>query len=103
MSSDQRRNVNVFDSDGAIIAGNIRDNLDLPDYLLTRSVDDLCRLLAIWHAPMGRVLQILDPIRCCVHRLVDFPIRTGPTSTWRAVSPSDWDCATRVLYFALHQ
>ena len=53
-----RRNVEVFEAkNGSVIAG-----IPFLCFFSRNSVDRQCRLLAIWHSPMGRLLQILDVI-----------------------------------------
>ncbi len=42
------RNVQVFDSGGAVIAG-----MFLSSITLLLGLRDVCRGLAIWHSPMG--------------------------------------------------
>ena len=66
----QRRNVEVFDSNGAVIAGTFTDGT-----LCFCSVDSAVRILAVRHSPVGRVL----PIHNRIHRdyddsLDDFPV-----------------------------
>ena len=64
-----RRNVEVYDPDSVVIAGMTRQSLRRLVFL-----DKACRLLAVWYSPVGRVLQILDHIRCYQRRLGHFPI-----------------------------
>ena len=64
----QKRNVEVFESGGAVVAGK---------YLRSdgfRPLVTVCRILAIWYPPVGRVLQIHDCIGCHYDSLDDFPI-----------------------------
>jgi hypothetical protein len=46
----QRRNVEVFDSDGAVIAGT-----SFPSDHIVCGVDIAVRILAVRHSPVGRV------------------------------------------------
>jgi hypothetical protein len=64
-----RRNVEVYNSEKAVIAGMTRQS---PRRLIF--VDKACRLLAVWYFPVGRVLQILDHIHRYPDRLGHFPI-----------------------------
>ena len=95
----EKRNVQLFDSEGAVIAGT-SISLIIYRFLLTAS-----RILAIWHFAVGRVLQILDRIPCYFNnRLDNLQIRPRTAAaTWTAVSVRASDCATRILCPALQQ
>jgi hypothetical protein len=55
----QKRNVEVFDHEGAVVAGT---SLSLISSFLPRLAEMFCRVLAIWYSPVGRVLPILERI-----------------------------------------
>ena len=66
----QIRNVEVFDSGGAVIAGTCLWCITLFIY----GVDIVVRILAAWHSPVGRVLQIPYRIHRDYGSLGDFPV-----------------------------
>jgi hypothetical protein len=65
----QRRNVEVFDSNGAVIAGTF-----FPSINFVCRVDIAVRILAVRHSPVGRVLQIHNRIHRDYDSLDNFPI-----------------------------
>ena len=67
----QSRNVEVFNSEGAVIAGT---SLSLGYFTASFVLTANFRVLAVWYSPVGRVLQILDHIRRYHDVLVNFPI-----------------------------
>lgn len=57
----QKRNVEVFDHEGGVIAGTTLSLITILSLMLTAC----CRVLAVWYSPVGRVLPILNRIRRC--------------------------------------
>jgi len=66
----QRRNVEVFDSEGAVTAGTSFPLITL-FVALTR---DAVRILAVRHCPVGRILQIHSHIHRDHDSLENFPV-----------------------------